>query len=125
VKLPLSFSQALLRALTGDPEMKDTVGEWLRSEPDPEQRLHFFAVQLSEDFGHTYRIVVDPRDPDAWQHELHNTLIEMASTRVAWSVVARKLIRHFSTPAALTTPRNVRQLPAFAPPVERGGPSIN
>jgi hypothetical protein len=125
MSLPLSFSQALLRALTGDPDMPDTVLEWLCDETNPEQRLHFFAVQLAEDFGRTYRIAIDPKDPDVWQHELHNVLIEMASRRVAWSVVARKLIRHFNTPASLTTPRNVRHLPAFAPPAERGGPSIN
>jgi hypothetical protein len=123
--MPISFSAAILRALVADPDMPDTVGLWLHDEPDPVQRVSLFSIQLAEDFAHSFQSHIDPKDPDAWQQELHNVIIEMASARTLWSHLARKLLRYFSTPAALSFPRNVRQLPCFAPPAERGGPSVN
>lgn len=92
---------AVIRHLLDNPQMPETVRQWMQDEADPEQRAMFFAVNLAEDFIASFRHAEDPRQPE---NALHNELMRMALDWVNWSRVAKVLLRRFTLPITLAIP---------------------
>lgn len=90
---PRTITRAVYDYLASDPDVKETIRDWIDSEPDPERRALLFAVRLSEDLTEDMRALGRGIDGD-----LHTAWVEEASARVNWQRIAETLLHRFSQP---------------------------
>ncbi len=101
-----TFTRCALRFLIHDPDMPDTVREWLEDENEPEQRALLFAIRLSEDFLETFRDgPCQVASFNASERRFYMRLIDLASRRVNWRCVAECLLKRFATSTTPSTKR--------------------
>lgn len=96
---PISFTAALVQHLSNDADMPATIREWMTTEPDAEERVMKFAEALRLDFE-----AVKFCNDDDGTTAMINECLRLASTHTCWSVVARRLLKRFTSMPRIAVP---------------------
>lgn len=119
MRLPRTFTAALVQHLLREPDTASVVHEWLTVEADIEKREIDFAAALAEDF-------IEPLERSGIEDDSFNCLwrvvMRTAYARVNWRRVSRALLRHFTLPliVASSATNGWREDSERAPAVWRG-----